>query len=524
MDAFFSFLPIGFVIALMTGRKNVPSFIALPLAAVVMYFFRFTYFGTETLLLNAGIVQGILTALTPILVIWGAVFLFRLMELSGAMKTIRDWLSSIAENKIEQVMIVGWAFAFLVEGASGFGTPVALAAPLLVGFGFAPLRAVILCLILNSVPVSFGAVGTPTWFGLGNLELGGDEILAIGQQTAMIHFIAGLVIPFIALRVLFEWNEIRANKGFILLSILSCTVPYLLLAQWNVEFPSLIGGAVGLLLTAFFARFNIGVVHSAKKPVLPISGKKLWKAFFPIGATIVCLILTRVDALGVKSLLNGTQILSEFEWGSWGQLWISRSLVVGWNGIFGTDLHWSHALLYVPSILPFAFVGVLSFWVLSIKKCIQWKIISTSFERMKKPIFALIGIMIFVKLMMVGGAGSPAMILGNFLAEISGKSWTAVAPLLGALGAFFSGSNTVSNLTFGGVQMAAAQSLALPKITILALQNVGGAMGNMVSLQNIVAGCSVLGLVRREGEILLQTIKPLFWYAVIAGGMGLLLI
>lgn len=517
MDVLFSLLPIVFLIAMMTRKRSIPSYIALPAAALVMYFFRLTYFETDPILVHAGVIQGFLTAWTPILVIWGAVFLFALMKQSHALETIHKWLEGIAENKVEQIMIVGWAFSFFIEGASGFGTPVALAAPILVGFGFAPVRVVMLCLVMNTIPVSFGAVGTPTWFGLGNLGLSELEILTIGQQTALIHTVAGLVIPFLALRFLVTGKEIWKNKFFILLSVLSCTIPYLLLSQIGSEFPALVGGAIGLGITAFLSRYNIGVEQKTPRKVPHVRFGKLMKSFFPLLGVIVLLVLTRVESFEIKELLTHTGFKT-----FWGEFWMSSSFVVGWDGILGTNLNWSHAILYVPSFLPFLLVGALSFYVLSIKKSVQRKIISTSFEQMKKPTLALVGILIFVKLMMVG-EGSPAMILGEFFAGVAGGMWPAFAPLLGALGAFFSGSNTVSNLTFGGVQMTAAQTLGLPRDIILSFQNVGGAMGNMVSIQNIVAGCSVLGLVRREGEILLQTIKPLLWYAVIAGVMGLLL-
>jgi lactate permease len=93
------------------------------------------------------------------------------MEHSGSIATLRIWLNGITANRVAQVMIIGWAFSFLIEGASGFGTPVAIATPILVGLGFEPVTAVVVCLVFNSVPVTFGAVGVPTWFGLGELGL-----------------------------------------------------------------------------------------------------------------------------------------------------------------------------------------------------------------------------------------------------------------------------------------------------------------------------------------------------------------
>lgn len=156
-------------------------------------------------------------------------------------------------------MIIGWAFSFLIEGASGFGTPAAQAAPILVGLGFPALKVAVLALIMNTVPVSFGAVGTPTWFGMGHLDLGDDELLRIGLNTALIHAVAALVIPIVALLSVIEWRTLRPNLVFVYVSILSCVPPYVLLAGFNYEFPALIAGMIGFMLSIALARFGIGL-------------------------------------------------------------------------------------------------------------------------------------------------------------------------------------------------------------------------------------------------------------------------
>ncbi len=522
MTIFLSVFPIALLIYLMTKRHSVPASKALPIVAAVLYAIRFFVFKDNPAELHAGIISGVLSAWTPILVIWGAILLFQTLEVSGALKTIRDWLGTLAEHRVEQIMLVGWAFSFFIEGVSGFGTPAALAAPILVGFGFNPLRAVILCLVLNSVPVSFGAVGTPTWFGLGTLGLSADELLVIGERTAIIHFFAGLVIPFLALRFLLSWQEIRKNWIFILLSILSCTIPYLFLATWNIEFPSIIGGAVGLITTLLLAKYNIGLMRDNINPSRKkFEVKKLLLAFSPLMFVVGILILTRVESLGLKSILTSAVPSWNIFREGMGTFFISPSLVIGLENIFGTAQSWSHAVLYVPSVLPFLVVTLITFSFLKVKTSDRREVFSSSWERIKSPIIALSAALIFVKLLMVG-ASSPAMILGENLARVSGTAWGFFSPLLGALGAFFSGSNTVSNLTFGGIQQAAAVSLQMPPLIVLSLQNVGGAMGNMVSIQNIIAACAVVGIANKAGEILKKTIWPMLVYAVIAGLFGLL--
>ena len=176
-----------------------PSYLALPLTAAVVYAVQLLWFDASLRLLHANIITALVSTLTPITIIAGAILLNKLMQVSGAENVVRRWLETISPNPVAQLMIIGWAFAFMIEGASGFGTPAAIAAPILVGLGFNPLRVALLTLVMNSVPVSFGAVGTPR-FGFANLGLSDTSLLEIGRQTALIHFVAGFVIPLLALR------------------------------------------------------------------------------------------------------------------------------------------------------------------------------------------------------------------------------------------------------------------------------------------------------------------------------------
>ena len=265
MALFLSIFPIVLLIWLMVKKNGLPSYIALPATAALIYVLQITYFGNNFMLLNANIMSGLISTLTPITVIFGAILFNRMMETTGSINVIRQWLGNINPNPIAQLMIIGWAFAFMIEGASGFGTPAAIAAPILMGLGFNPLRVAIFTLVMNSVPVSFGAVGTPTWFGFGSLNLSDAEILTIGKHTSLIHFIAGFIIPVIALSFISTWQEIRKNIVFVYLSILACTIPYALLALVNYEFPSLVGGAIGMLLSVWFANNGIGLSKEYKK-------------------------------------------------------------------------------------------------------------------------------------------------------------------------------------------------------------------------------------------------------------------
>ena len=217
MDVFLSVIPIVVLVWMMTKKKSIPSHIALPLTALFVYVIHLAWFKTDFTLLNSGLITGSLAVLTPITVIAGAVLFNRFQQLSGCQDVINKWLESITKNPIAQFMIIGFAFAFMIEGASGFGTPAAIAAPILIGLGYQPIKVVIAVLAFNSVPVSFGAVGTPTWFGFGSLGLSPELITEIGLKASIVHLVAGMVVPVMALLFVFEWKEVRKNLIFIYL-------------------------------------------------------------------------------------------------------------------------------------------------------------------------------------------------------------------------------------------------------------------------------------------------------------------
>jgi lactate permease len=525
MDVVVAVLPLVILIYMMTKKKNVPSHIALPVSAALVYVLHLVYAASDPNLTNATVLKGALAALTPISIIWGAVLLTKTMQLSGAGKVVRSWLFGISSNRVAQLMVIGWAFAFMIEGASGFGTPAAVAAPVLVGLGFEPIPVALLALVMNSVPVSFGAVGTPTWFGMGQLGLDHEQLLEIGLKSAFIHSIAALVIPIIALSFVVNWKEISRNLLFVYLSILSCVVPYGLLASVNYEFPALVGGAIGFVLSIILAKKEVGLATVTEKQATPdqvekIPPRTLLRAFFPVIGTILLLIVTRIPELGIKDLLNAESPSLEVNLGSLGGFSVSAALVLKLSDIFRTESTWVYKALFVPALIPFFVMCAVSIPFFRLKGTVVRQIWSESLDRMKKPIITLIGALIMVELLMVGGDEAQTMIIGKAFAEISGTTWQYVASFLGALGSFFSGSATVSNLTFSGIQDSIAQSVGLDRMLMLSLQSVGASMGNMVCINNIIAVCSILGVYNQEGFIIKRTVIPMALYGIIAAIIG----
>lgn len=525
----------------------VPAHGALLMAAILAYGIQLMFIqagkaDASSRMVHAAVIDGVLTALTPLAIVFGAVLFFKTLEKSGAMGVLTAHLRVLSPDPVAQLVLVGWALSFLIEGLSGFGTPAALAAPVLVGLGFPPVRVAAMCLIMNSVPVPFGAVGTPVWFGLGEIGLSPEQLLSVGFKSAAINAAVALLIPLLALRVVLPWSVIRPRLGFVYLVILATVIPFVLTAQWSVEFPSIIGGVVGLLIGSFGARLRIGLPkHDALTPKTKLNTQtqpRLCLAVLPLLGVLAILAATRLGQVGIKAVLTSDYPAARASLGALGEAWISPSLVIGLRDILGTGLAWKMPLLYVPFILPFIVVSLAAIPVLRMDRA---KVAGTwreTIDRLARPAAALVGALVLVKMLMLGDDHAPAMLIGQAMAQASGSSWALVAPLLGALGSFFSGSNTVSNLTFAPVQAAAADSLSLNLTGLLALQTVGGAMGNMVCIHNIVAVAAVLGLRDAPARITEPTIDgdspnpggvsailrltaaPMAAYALIAAAVG----
>ncbi|MDK4684791.1 L-lactate permease [Kingella negevensis] len=524
MALFLSIFPIVLLIWLMVKKNSMPSYIALPLVAALIYVIKIAYFGDKFMLLNATVASGLVSTLTPITVIFGAIMFNRMMETTGCIDVIRKWLATISPNPVAQLMIIGWSFAFMIEGASGFGTPAAIAAPILMSLGFNPLKVAIFTLVMNSVPVSFGAVGTPTWFGFAPLNLSPEDILSIGRQTGIMHFAAGLIVPVIGLCFIVPWEEVKKNLGFVAIAVFSCTIPYVLLAQVNEEFPSLVAGAIGLGVSVFAANKGWGLSkdHQKDKNLEKVPLGQVLKALAPLGMLIGMLVVTRIKQLGLKAILTSTTPWFSFSLPGLSDITVTQSLTIVFANIFGEAVSEKYQTLYVPAWIPFVFTVWICIVLYKTKFKDAWAFYVATIHQTNKPLLALMGALIMVKLMMVGGDASMVKIIGKEFAAMAGDNWIYFSPYLGAIGAFFSGSNTVSNLTFGAIQQQIATDTGLSVTLILALQSVGGAMGNMICINNIIAVCTVLNVENSEGAIIKKTIIPMTIYGVIAVTIALI--
>lgn len=548
--ALIGFIPILIVFILMVGLRW-PSPKAMPVAWITAVVLAFFVWGMNLQWISAASINGALTALRLLIIVFGAIFLLQVLKVSGAMVAINNGFKKISRDRRVQAIIIAWLFGAFIEGAAGFGTPAAIVAPLLLGMGFPPLAAVMVALIANSTPVTFGAVGTPIIVGM-DAALNTPEVLnylpqglelsqyvnLIGVSASFFHAIIGTFVPLMMVCMLTAFFGEGKNRSFkkgleiwpfALFSGLAFTVPYLLVSVFlGPEFPSLLGGLIGLVI----------VVYAASKGfLLP---KEVWEfpprnnwlndwlgmeeagsddeektrisfglAWTPYVLVALILVATRLDFLPFKEWIN-----------SW---------VVTFSNILGTTITFSEAPLNLPGLIPFIPVALLSMVLFRMDKNQVSKVFVTTFRQVKPAAIALLFAVALVQVMVQSGHNaygieSMVMVMATAVANLSGMLWPLFSPIVGVLGAFVSGSNTVSDMLFGLFQFGTALKLSLPTLVILGLQAVGGAVGNMICVNNVVAACSTVGTIGKEGNLIRLNLIPATIYTIAAGILGLLVV
>ena len=530
MEGFIAAIPILFTIYLMAGLGK-SAVVALPIAWGLAAILAFGLWGLDLHHISGYSIFGALKALDILIIIFGAILILNTLNQSGAMARISHGFDHVSGDRRIQAIIIGWMFSAFIEGAAGFGTPAALAAPLLVGLGFPALAAASVALIMNSTPVAFGAVGAPMFGAMStlsaNLDQGGvDKTLFfqhLTEWTSILNGIAGIFVPLIAIAVMTRFfGEQKSIKPalevapFALFAGAAFTVPMMISAfLFGPELPSILGAFVGLAI----------VVTAAKKGFLtpkdcwdfkqetctvilpeqaePKNGHQmsLLKAWLPYMLIAGILVLTRIPEFGLKDWLLNQQLV------------VPQIL-----GIENLDytLNWA----YLPGTIPFILVALLTFFIHNMKFRQFTSAWSTTFKQLKGASIALIAGVALVQLMLHTGENPTNMdgmltAMARSIAAVSGDAYLAVAPMVGILGSFISGSSTVSNILFSSLQFETASLLGLPPILIVAMQVVGGNIGNMICINNIVAVCATVGLVGAEGKLMRINIIPAILYATL---------
>lgn len=538
MLALIAFIPLIVTIYLMIGRDWGASK-ALPLAWALTAVVALIFWKMNVIDALAFTLTGFLSALETLIIVFGAILIMNTMSRSGAMSAINGMFMGVTTDARIQAIIVGWAFGAFIEGAAGFGTPAALAAPLLISLGFPPLAAATICLIYNCTPVIFGAVGTPTNTAFTVVK---DAVIASGANAdawlSNFTFFSATCMAFGAFFILilgigvlvvkFGWEGHRHPK-FILPILLYAgatatiyLIVYLLIARFiGGELASLGAALVTLVVSIVMAKKGILMpkkefyfdakskwdqdwLSNTEIPEPKVSDMNLIKAFMPYVLVIGTLVLTRVCQ---KAGMGWADAMKTFTIGTG-----ASGIILGQN--------WNYAMLWSPGVV-FIVVALITIPMHGMKSEEVKGAWMDTFAQVKGAAIALFFGVAMVNLFRYTNFssdhvdGSMLLIMARGLTDLAGKAYIVMAPVIGVLGSFMSGSNTVSNTLFASLQYEAALLVNLSPIAIVALQNCGGAIGNMVCVNNVVSVCATTGVSGNEGKIIKFNAIPCFAHCLI---------
>lgn len=544
--ALLAFLPLLLAGILLVGFK-VPAKIAMPIVFLTAAIIGLTAWDMSFSRVAASTIQGLIQTAGLLWIIFGAILLLNTLKHSGGITAIRNGFSGISPDRRVQALIVAWLFGCFIEGASGFGTPAAVAAPLMVALGFPALAAVVVGMMIQSTPVSFGAVGTPIVVGVNSglnraditaqLEAGGSTWDIFFQQitsgVAITHGIVGILMPLIMVLMMVRffganrsWKEGLSIAPFAIFTGISFVVPYTLVGVLlGPEFPSMIGAMAGLAIVVPAARKGfllpkdtwdfpestswpdewIGNLQIKLDDVAGKASMSTFKGWVPY----VLLALFLVASRTIEPLQAAL-----------------TSINLNWSDIFGeTGVSGGVQPLYLPGGIILAVVLVTYFL-----HRMNPRQMSAAVSESTKTIFGAGFVLIFTVPMVrilinsgVNGADLVSMpvMMAQAVANGVGGIYPFFAPAVGAMGAFIAGSNTVSNLMLAEFQFSIAETLGLSTAMMVALQAVGAAAGNMMAIHNVVAASATVGLLGREGATIRKTIIPTIYYLIFTGIIGL---
>ncbi|MCR2100127.1 L-lactate permease [Campylobacter upsaliensis] len=512
LSALLAFLPIFcFLICLLVFKLKgyQAGFITVIVASVVAFY----AYGMPFSLIGASFVQGFAQGMWPIAwIIIAAIFLYKLSVKSGSFEVIKESVMSITPDHRIQVILIGFCFGSFLEGAIGFGGPVAITAALLVGLGLKPLNAAGLCLIANTAPVAFGAVGIPI-IAMSNLV--GVEQYEISAMVGRMLVPLSLSVPFFIVFLMDGVKGVKETFPAVLVAALSFTITQFISSNYlGAELPDIVSAVVSLACTTIFLKFwspkNIFRLDDLTdfSHHTQLEFGKVFKAWLPFILLIVCIIVWTQPWF--KAFFDK------------GAVFDYTKVALSFNNIEGSivdsagkalSLNMDINLIALQAGTAILVAALLTIFFLRIKSNIVEEALGDTLKEMAMPCITIGLVVAFAFIAKNSGMSTT---LGTAFAT-TGDAFSFFSPVIGWIGVFLTGSDTSANLLFGPLQQAAATSLAVPEALFLAANSVGGVVGKMISPQSIAIACAAVGLVGKESDLFKFTLKYSVGFIILIG-------
>lgn len=485
-------IPIVWLIVSL-GALKIPGHIACPVALAASICLAITAFNTNPISAFTGALEGIVMGLWPIVfIIIAAVFTYNITVKSGGMEIIKKQMVSVTSDKRILVLILAWGFGGFLESIAGFGTAVAIPAGILAGLGFDPVKAAILCLIANTTPTAFGAIGLPVTT---LAQVSGLESHELAYTISVQLFPLILLIPFILVKL--TGKEKKEDKGIFLITLcsgLAYALPQVIVTKFiGAELPSIIGSLLSMFVTILMAKQRENKLNE-KKAERDVSGKEIFKAWLPFILVFLLIIGSSSLIPPIHNALNSIASSVPIYKGEGASPYTFK-----WLACPGT-------LMVIAAIIGGLLQG------LSLKQV--FSVLVKTISQMGATVITVSTIVALAKVM---GYSDMIRVIADVLVAATGRFYTFVAPVIGALGTFVTGSDTSANVLFGQLQVDAATSIGANPFWIAAANMSGATAGKMISPQSIAVATAATGLQGSEGKILNATLKVCLGYVIIIG-------
>ncbi|ARE80850.1 L-lactate permease [Campylobacter helveticus] len=512
LSALLAFLPIlCFLICLLAFKLKgyQAGFVTVIVASAVAFYAYDMPFS----LIGASFVQGFAQGMWPIAwIIIAAIFLYKLSVKSGSFEVIKESVMTITPDHRIQVILIGFCFGSFLEGAIGFGGPVAITAALLVGLGLKPLQAAGLCLIANTAPVAFGAVGIPI-IAMSNLV--GVEQYEISAMVGRMLVPLSLSVPFFIVFLMDGIKGIKETYPAVLVAAVSFTITQFISSNYlGAELPDIVSAVVSLVCTTIFLKFwspkNIFRLDDLTdfSHHTQLEFGKVFKAWLPFILLIICIIIWTQPWF--KAFFDK------------GAVFDYTKVALSFNNIEGSivdsagkalSLNMDINLIALQAGTAILVAALLTIFFLRIKSSVVEDALGDTLKEMAMPCITIGLVVAFAFIAKNSGMSTT---LGTAFAT-TGDAFSFFSPVIGWIGVFLTGSDTSANLLFGPLQQAAATSLGVPEALFLAANSVGGVVGKMISPQSITIACAAVGLVGKESDLFKFTLKYSVGFIILIG-------
>jgi lactate permease len=434
------------------------------------------------------------------LVVLPALAIYEVSKEAGAFTVFRAGMQNFTPNKVLQVLAVGWVFVSFLQGITGFGVPVAVGAPLLVGLGVKPLTSVLIALLGQAWGNTFGTLGI-AWDGLvAQVDFADPLILrnTILWATGMLglaNLLAGLIITGLA----GGYSGLKQNFAVVLILGLIQGLGQMWLALLNPMLSNFVIAAVSLAVIFLIGRHpyyrnsaelrDPGEQHAAAAE--RSTGMNIHQAFLPYYFLVFSAVFVLLNG-GIKSYLGQWKL---------GLAFVGKTTELGFvtksTALYSplAPLIHSGAFLLLAAVVGFGFYQRLGF----IQPGGLGRIAYNSWQKTVPSAIAVIGLIAMSKVMDETGQTA---ILAQGVATVTGTIYPVLAPFIGLLGSFMTSSNLSSNILFGGFQQSVAQILKVDKAPILAAQTVGAAIGSIIAPSKVLLGTTMAGILGQEGDVI----------------------